>query len=297
MFINYYEILIVPENCTTDQIKKRYRELAMQFHPDKNTEKGAKEKFQGISDAYQVLSDVQKRRNFDSQLSEIRKPKNQSVFQDISRDIFEHIYPKKARSQGSSGSQGPASDFFKRDSYQDEPEKRRSIFPDFSSIFNHFDIHVEIKVTELEFRNGCSKKLRYRVIPAEMELFYPDRNAYEIIMVDISPRQERILYPGMGTYITDFIRSSLYVKITRISGKTDVDEEDGACNYKAYLTDLEFRNGTKITVFSPADKENITVDVKRGFLPGQVLRVSNRGFHKKSDPTNRGNIYIKLFKK
>ena len=63
---DYYEILGVSKNSNTDEIKKAYKKLAMQFHPDRNKSKEAEEKFKEISEAYAVLSDKEKRNTYDS---------------------------------------------------------------------------------------------------------------------------------------------------------------------------------------------------------------------------------------
>ena len=64
---DYYQVLGVPKNATDDQIKKAYRKLAMQYHPDRNLgkEKWANEKFKEINEAYGVLGDPQKRKQYD----------------------------------------------------------------------------------------------------------------------------------------------------------------------------------------------------------------------------------------
>jgi len=65
-FKDYYKILGVTKNATQDEIKKVYRKLAVKHHPDKNAgNKGAEEKFKAISEAYSVLSDVEKRKKYD----------------------------------------------------------------------------------------------------------------------------------------------------------------------------------------------------------------------------------------
>ncbi len=63
---DYYEVLGVQKGSTKDQIKDAYRKLAMQFHPDRNKEAGAEERFKEISEAYAVLSDDQKRQTYDN---------------------------------------------------------------------------------------------------------------------------------------------------------------------------------------------------------------------------------------
>jgi len=58
---DYYEILGVPRNATDAEIKRAFRELAFECHPDRNREDGAEEKFKEINEAYEVLSDANKR--------------------------------------------------------------------------------------------------------------------------------------------------------------------------------------------------------------------------------------------
>ena len=63
---DYYEVLGVQKNASKDEIKDSYRKLAMQYHPDRNKEPEAEEKFKEISEAYAVLSDDEKRRQYDT---------------------------------------------------------------------------------------------------------------------------------------------------------------------------------------------------------------------------------------
>ncbi len=62
---DYYEVLGVPRNADEKEIKKAYRNLARKYHPDVCKEKGAEEKFKFINEAYSILSDQQKRNQYD----------------------------------------------------------------------------------------------------------------------------------------------------------------------------------------------------------------------------------------
>ena len=64
---DYYDVLGVNKNSTTDQIKSAYRKLAVKFHPDKNKgDKAAEEKFKEASEAYHVLSNEERKQNYDN---------------------------------------------------------------------------------------------------------------------------------------------------------------------------------------------------------------------------------------
>jgi molecular chaperone DnaJ len=85
---DYYQILGVSRDASQEEIKRAYRRLAMKYHPDKNPgDKEAEERFKEISEAYQVLSDPEKRRIYDQQGSRGLEDIGFTAFTDLN-DIF-----------------------------------------------------------------------------------------------------------------------------------------------------------------------------------------------------------------
>jgi len=86
--LDYYKILEVDKDADSDTIKKSYRRLAMLYHPDKNPgDKAAEEKFKEIAEAYNVLSDEEKRKKYD--LLGQRPEFNGNTADDIYRDFMD----------------------------------------------------------------------------------------------------------------------------------------------------------------------------------------------------------------
>jgi curved DNA-binding protein len=92
---DYYQILGVPKNATEAQIKKAYRKLAMQYHPDRNPgkEEWANERFKEINEAFGVLGDPQKRKQYDQfgtvgNIGDIfGSPYTRTTFEDLMKDF------------------------------------------------------------------------------------------------------------------------------------------------------------------------------------------------------------------
>lgn len=95
MSANYYDVLGIQKNATADEIKKAYRKLAIKYHPDKNPgDKSAEEKFKEISSAYEVLSNPEKRRQYDQMGHEAFTSSGHASSADYQRaqDIFSQFF-------------------------------------------------------------------------------------------------------------------------------------------------------------------------------------------------------------
>ena len=129
---DYYEILGVPRDATQEQIKKAYRELALKYHPDRNPgDKEAEERFKEINEAYQVLSDPEKRAQYDRYGD--RAPFHFD-FEDIGFPTIDDIFS------------GLFEEFFGRRTRRRGPQRRRGA-----------DIRYDLQITLEEAAFGCEK--------------------------------------------------------------------------------------------------------------------------------------------
>ena len=96
---NYYEILGLTKHCTQAQLTQAWKRLALQFHPDKNQAPGSTEATKAINRAYDVLSDPQKREEYDEELRESERKERQRR-EDLHRNrrpVYKPTKPKPAQ--------------------------------------------------------------------------------------------------------------------------------------------------------------------------------------------------------
>ncbi len=146
---DYYEVLGLERNASKDDLKKAYRKMAMQYHPDRNPDdKGAEEKFKEAAEAYDVLSNDEKRANYDRFGHEgLRNSAyGSSGFSDIN-DIFSHF-------SDIFGGSSIFDDFFGGGQRQ-RGRRRTSGIPG-------SDLKINLKLTLEEIAQGVQKKLKIK---------------------------------------------------------------------------------------------------------------------------------------
>jgi curved DNA-binding protein len=95
-FKDYYKILSLAESATQEEIKKSFRKLALELHPDHNPDdSGSEEKFKDVTEAYGVLSDSQKKEEYDRFRADYFAGRSSSRFQYSQEDIFSSMFQGK----------------------------------------------------------------------------------------------------------------------------------------------------------------------------------------------------------
>ena len=88
-FVDYYEILGVSSLASSDEVRKAFRMLSRRYHPDVSKEENAEEIYQKITEAYEVLGDEDKRRDYDLNYSYLKKQNNDSKMKSDKQDYTE----------------------------------------------------------------------------------------------------------------------------------------------------------------------------------------------------------------
>jgi molecular chaperone DnaJ len=146
---DYYEILGVQRNATAEQIKDAYRTLALKYHPDRNKEKDAEEKFKEISEAYAVLSDSEKRAAYDQygHAGFDQRYSQEDIFRNAN---FEDIFREFGFSFGGSGS--PFEDMVFSSMFGGAQRRNRG---------RGADLRYDIYITLEEAAKGVSKEISF----------------------------------------------------------------------------------------------------------------------------------------
>lgn len=149
---NYYKKLGLEKNASKEEIKKAYRALSMKHHPDKNNNsEESNKKFQEINEAYEILYDDQKRKNYDNMSNFKHFPNNSNTTQ----DIFNHIFNMTGGLNGFNGIRvningqemnlGDHNVLFRRSSISKPTPIIRNIEVNLSEILEPQNIPIEIE--------------------------------------------------------------------------------------------------------------------------------------------------------
>jgi len=286
-FRNYYAILGVAKDASVEEIKKVYRRLARQYHPDLNPgDKAAEEKFKDVSEAYEVLSDPNKRAQYD----QFGQHWKQSGFQSGTRPASNDSWNDR-----SGGERSPVEDFNVND------------FPDFNSFVEqllHRSGTPSSTSSRDTFRPGTTKTA-YTVTArparkdAEAKLSVPLEKAYvggrerirledgrslEVNMPSGMVTGQRIRLKGQGIGGGD-----LYLKIT-VESHAFFKLEGADIRCELPITPSEAVLGSQVE--APTLDGLVKMAVPPGVKSGQRLRLANKGYP--TDSGRRGDQIVEI---
>ena len=176
---DYYRILGVPRNASDGEIKKAYRKLAMQYHPDRNPgkEKWANEKFKEINEAYGVLGDPQKRKQYDQfgtvgNIGDIfGSPSTRTTFEEMMKDFggaglrfdfLDDIFGDLLKGRGSSFSFRSFGGRPGRVRFEVRPGQEINLDEIFGQARRPQEVHYELAISQEEALQGVKKILKRR---------------------------------------------------------------------------------------------------------------------------------------
>ncbi|CAK9317442.1 unnamed protein product [Citrullus colocynthis] len=314
MGVDYYNILKVNRNANDDDLKKAYRRLAMKWHPDKNpnNKKEAETKFKQISEAYEVLSDPQKKAIYDQYgeegLKDMPPPGSASFpFGNSGGGESSGFNPRNAEDIfaeffGSSpfgfGSSGPG----KSMRYQSEG----GVFGGFGGSENIFRTYCENvtpkKPPPVESKLPCTLEELYSGSTRKMKISRTvvDANGRqipetEILTIDVKPgwkKGTKITFPDKGNEQPNQLPADLVFVIDE--KPHDVFKRDGndiTMNHRVTLA--EALGGTTINI-TTLDGRNLSIPVIDIVSPGYELVIAREGMPIVREPGNRGDLKIKF---
>ncbi|HEX2956479.1 MAG TPA: J domain-containing protein [Chitinispirillaceae bacterium] len=173
-FKDYYSILGVDKNASSDQIKSAYRKLAMKYHPDKNPgNKEAEQKFKEITEAHEVLSDPEKRNRYDElganwNSYQTAQQGNYDDWFNVNANTFRNgsYSTFSADAEDIFQNMGGFSDFFKNffgSAFTTHPGARSIKGGDYESML-HISLQEAVQGSE-QIITVHDKKLRIRIVP------------------------------------------------------------------------------------------------------------------------------------
>ena len=290
---DYYKVLGVERNATEDEIKRKYRKLALEHHPDRNTgDKAAEEKFKEINEAYQVLSDSEKRNRYD------RLGESYNSYQQHGGTPggfnWDEWFVQNPRSGNVRVDVGDFGDLFGDSGLGDFSDFFRSIFGGVSNMG-----------TAQRGSAGARTRTNPRPQTFQQNVTISLLEAYQgtTRRIEIDNRQKDVIIPPGARTVTkvrvsDAIttspnapKSDLYLVIQVAEDKRFKRKKDNLHTevdvdlYSAVL-------GGEIKV--PTLSGNVVLSIPAGTQPGQIFRLSGRGMPHLKNSKKSGDLYVKV---
>ncbi|XP_065851963.1 uncharacterized protein [Euphorbia lathyris] len=316
MGVDYYKVLQVDRSAKDDDLKKAYRKLAMKWHPDKNpkNKKDAEAKFKQISEAYDVLSDPQKRAIYDQYGEEGLKGQvpppgaggfgndgGSTTFRFNPRsadDIFSEIFGFSSPFGGMNdmGSTRASTSGFPRGVFGDD------IFSSFRHAAGESS-NISRKGAAIERTLPCSLEDLYKGTTKKMKISRDvtdhttgrPTTVEEILTIEIKPgwkKGTKITFPEKGNEQRGIIPSDLvFIIDEKPHSVFKRDGNDLTATQKISLVEALTGYTAQLTTL---DGRNLTIPVNNIISPTYEEVVKGEGMPIPKEPSKRGNLRIKF---
>jgi curved DNA-binding protein len=287
---DYYQILGVNRSATPEEIKKAYRKLAQKYHPDKakGNKKEAEAQFKKISEAYAVLSNAEKRKQYDdfgSQEAFRAKYSQEDIFRGFDfSDIFdtgisEGIFGRLFGGLGGRGAR-PGAGGRTRVYRYGGPEG----FQDMAPPIKGEDLQIEVSITLHEMAFGAEKAISFA------RSSQPEKLTVKVAAGTLPGKRLRIPEKGRPSP-TGGPPGDLYVKLKEV--EHPVFKRDGNDLYvDRHIRFTESALGTKVTV-PTLDGKTMSLKVPPGTNSLTKMRLKNYGLPLATGKA-RGNQYVRI---
>lgn len=253
---DYYQILGVAKTATQDEIKKAYRKLALQYHPDRNKTKEGEEKFKEVTKAYEVLSDEQKRQTYDQ-------------------------YGAAAFENGGPGGQGPFGGAGGFGGQQGPFSYQYSTGGDFGGFTDPFDIFEQ-------FFGGNARRQQRPVYSLGVDFMEAVHGAEKKVTIDGNTLTIKI---PAGVDDGSRIRFEKYDLVISVHPDKRFHREGSDIITEHDVTFVDAALGTELPVETIDGK--VTIKVPAGTQPNAIIRLKGKGV-KHVRGTGQGDHYIKI---
>jgi curved DNA-binding protein len=275
MASNLYEELGVGRTASQEEIKRAYRRLAAQFHPDRNPDnKAAEERFKAVNRAHQVLSDKDKRELYD----EFGDMALREGFDARAARAYNRAKTPFGAGNGGTGSfnfqdilggrNGNISDLF-GDVFRSQGRRRSAKGADLESEVA-VDLVAAIRGSEVMLRMSDGQELKVRIPPGAGE-------------------GDKVRVPGRGVPgLGGGDPGDLLIKV-HLNPHPHFEREGLDLRLNLPVTPGEAHEGAKVAVPTPSGE--VTLKVPKGTQSGQIVRLKGQGVSKK-DKT--GDLYVRF---
>jgi len=288
---DYYKVLGVPKNASTDEIKKAYRKLAKQLHPDKNPgDKNAEEKFKEINEANEVLSDEKKRAKYD-QLSNSYQSWQQAGGQPGSfqwDDLFGGGYGSGQRVEVNDlgdifGEMGGFSDFFQaffggtaRGGQSRTPRASRTGYTQRAQPRNY---QQNVTISFNEAFHGTKRVVQI------------DDKKIEVKIPAGAKTGTKVRASGVGPKNAAGQSGDLYLVI-EVAKDAHFKRDGDNLRTNTKIDTATAVLGGEVEVKTPGGKVMLTIPA--GTQPGQVFRLKNRGMPVMRSKNKKGDLFVEI---